>query len=291
MPVPFRRRAVLALTAAAVLGVAGCTSGGSGDSGAAGSPADDRSTYLALGDSVPFGFRAHESPGVYADPDNFTGYPELVGRSRDLDVVNTACPGETTASFLDASAQSNGCENTADGGPGFRDASPLHVDYASPTQSQVDLAVDTLKKRRDVELVTLQVGANDAFLCQQASSDGCLSGIGTVASTVGANIGTILQRLRTDGGYTGRVVVVTYYALDYADLGTALATQLLDDAITKAAQAQGATVASGWDAFKPTAQASGGDSIAAGLVRTDDVHPTAKGQQLLADAVEQALDG
>jgi lysophospholipase L1-like esterase len=96
--------------------------------------------------------------------------------------------------------------------------------------------------------------------------------------------------LRTDGGYHGKVVVVTYYALNYAGAAAA-PTQLLDAAIDQAASAAGATVASGFDAFNPVAQKSGGDAVAAGLVIPGDVHPTAKGQQLLADAVERAVTG
>ena len=50
-------------------------------------------------------------------------------------------------------------------------------------------------------------------------------------------------------------------------------------------------VASGFDAFQLIAQGSGGDSIAAGLVLPNDVHPTAQGQQLLANAVVDAANG
>ena len=59
---------------------------------------------------MPFGFRAGLS-AEYKDATNFVGYPELVGKDRGLEVINAACPGETTASFLDVTAQSNGCEN------------------------------------------------------------------------------------------------------------------------------------------------------------------------------------
>jgi hypothetical protein len=39
------------------------------------------------------------------------------------------------------------------------------------------------------------------------------------------------------------------------------------------------------------AQKSGGDSVAAGLVISGDVHPTDQGQELLAGAVEKAVAG
>jgi hypothetical protein len=44
-------------------------------------------------------------------------------------------------------------------------------------------------------------------------------------------------------------------------------------------------VADGFAVFQATAMASGGDSIAAGLVLPNDVHPTEQGQKLLSQAV------
>ena len=287
------RRAAACLVAVCGLVTAGC-SGGDDDSAppssssAASSSASAQGSYLALGDSVPFGYRGGEPADAYQDPAGFVGFPELAGEQLGLDVLNASCPGETTASFLDAAAQSNGCENSRTSPDGYRDAYPLHVPYDSADQSQLDLAVRTLEDTEDVELVSLMIGANDGFLCQASTPDGCASEIGTVATTVQTNITTILTALRDRGGYDGPVVVVTYYALDYTDPFGAAATQLLNGAITRAAQATGATVASGFDAFQGPAQASGGNSTTAGLVRPNDVHPTEQGQQLLADAVVTA---
>lgn len=249
-------------------------------------PAPAAGTYLALGDSVPFGFRAGAD---YRDAAAFTGYPALVGERLGLRVVNATCPGETTASFLDASAQSNGCERTLASPFGYRTAYPLHVPYDSAGQSQLDFAVRTLTSTRDVRLVTVQLGANDAFVCQQTTSDECAAPAEQqqLAQRVQANLTRILSTLRDAGGYRGRIVVVTYYALDYAG-ATAVATQGLDAAIGRAARAGGALVASGFDAFRATALAAGGSSVAAGLVFPHDVHPTPSGQALLAGAVEAA---
>lgn len=286
------------VAAACGLTTAACGGDGGGDTAraaatAAGSSSESASatgTYLALGDSVPFGYRGGPGGADYSTAADFTGYPELVGRKLGLDVVNAACPGETTQSFSDVTAQSNGCENALNAPAGYRAFYPLHVRYDSVRQSQLDFALATLKRRKDVSLVTLQLGANDAFLCQQTTADGCVSELGTVARTVQTNLDRILSTLRTEGGYRGRIVVVTYYSLNYA--GTAAgSSRLLDSAITAAARARGATVASGFDAFEPVAQKAGGDSVAAGLVVPGDVHPTATGQQLLADAVEDAVRG
>jgi lysophospholipase L1-like esterase len=245
------------------------------------------STYLALGDSVPFGYRA-DAAAQFPQASNFTGYPELVARDLKLHVLNASCPGETTASFSDTTARAFGCENSpASATAGYRTLYPLHVGYPLP-ESQLDYAVKTLQSTHGISLVTIQIGANDAFLCQQTTSDKCAAEGTSVVSTAQHNLETILSALRSRGHYTGRIVVVTYYALDYTGLAWA-STQFLDGALATAGQAHGAVVASGFDAFQAPAQKSGGNSITAGLVLPNDVHPTAQGQQLLATAVENAL--
>jgi lysophospholipase L1-like esterase len=252
-----------------------------GSSGAGGSAAG---TYLALGDSIGFGYRPRESDATYADAANFTGYPELIGEDLGLRVLNATCPGETTASFLDVTAPSNGCEGGPASGGGYRTSHPLHVEYDSADQSQLDYALSTLQETPGVVLVTLQLGANDGFLCQARTTDQCASEVAGVAATVQANLDTALEALRTRGGYGGPIVVLSYYALDYAD-GRAAPTQVLNSGIERAAAANGATVASGFEAFRPAAEQAGGSPVRAGLVFEDDVHPTAAGQRLLADAV------
>jgi lysophospholipase L1-like esterase len=295
MRAAFIGRLLLGLSAVVVL--AGCTSGGGASSSRssssssseapAGSPASGG--YLALGDSVPFGFRGGLST-EYQDATNFVGYPELVGKDLGLEVINATCPGETTASFLDATAQSNGCENAPGSDTGFRHDFPLHVAYDSPDQSQLDFALQTLERHDDVRLITVQVGANDGFLCQTTTADHCQSpaefqGVG---QKVQANLGKILATLRGEGHYAGKVVVVNYYALDYGSPG-ATASSLLNGVIGGVASANGATVADAFTAFQ-TAADSSGNAVTAELVLPNDVHPSDKGQRLLADTVEAVAD-
>jgi len=292
-------RALLAVVVACAAILSGCSgssaaSPSSSSSSSASVPSASSSsaarggTYLALGDSVPFGYRGKPAGIDYSKASNFTGYPELVATKVGLDVVNATCPGETTASFTDVTAQSNGCENAVNATSGYRTAYPLHVQYASAKESQLDFAVQTLQHTKNVSLVTLQLGANDAFICQQTTSDHCVSQVSTLMETVQTNLERILTALRDQGGYRGKVVVVTYYSMQYT--GSAVTgTEFLDGAIEAAAKAQGATVASGFDAFQAPAMKAGGDSQAAGLVIAGDVHPTAKGQELLAEAVERAV--
>ena len=279
------RRLVLLLALLGLLATGSPALAGPGDGRDPGGRPPD-ATYLALGDSVPFGYRPGEPPEVYADEGNLIGYPELVARWLDLDLLNASCPGETTASFIDETAQSNGCQNSLGSDVGYRDRFPLHVDYAG---AQLEYAVEALQENRDVRLVTLQLGANDGFICQRTIGCDTPEEGAALAAQVGRNVDRILGALRGEGGYTGRIAVVTYYALDYTDPAGVQAIQGLNAALAAAAGAHGAVVADGFAAFAPRALAAGGSSIDAGLVLPDDIHPTRRGHRLLAQAVVQAV--
>jgi lysophospholipase L1-like esterase len=287
----------LAIGLAAVVCLGACTANGGASEGsgasstsASAAPTSAREgSYLALGDSVPFGFRGGLS-AEYQDPTNFVGYPELVGKDLGGEVINATCPGETTASFLDATAQSNGCENLPGSDSGFRDNFPLHVAYDSPDQPQMQFALETLRRNDDVRLITVQIGANDAFVCQSTTAGRCESRAEyqAVGEAIQTNLGRILSTLRGDGHYDGRIVVVNYYALDYGS-PLATASSLMHGVIAGVAAANGATVADAFTAFQKASSGSGGNAVTAGLVLPNDVHPSEQGQRLLADTVESAL--
>src|SRR5580700_6076334 len=88
---------------------------------------DTNYTYLALGDSIAFGF----NPTLFSPtlptptPSDFVGYPEVVAQVEHLlqskKEVNAACPGETSASFWIAGALDNGCMDPGPSGqPPFK---------------------------------------------------------------------------------------------------------------------------------------------------------------------------
>lgn len=272
------RLLIALLMAVGLVGVAGPAS--------ASESSHSHPTYLALGDSVPFGFRGNLAPPLYKVPQLFVGYPQIVGRSLDLRTLNASCPGESTRSFLTGRG-SNGCEDSVNGGTVYRANFPLHVTYRG---TQLDYALDTLERTRDVRLVTLMLGANDGFICQETTQDHCATELPGVLAHVGANLVSILSQLR--GEYHGKLVVVTYYALNYNRADPNLpGTVALDKTIAAAAaRVPGVVVADGFNAFKARALRAGGSSIAAGLVLPNDVHPTLLGQYLLARAVEEAVE-
>src|SRR5215831_16549488 len=55
-------------------------------------------SYLALGDSVVFGFISGDG-FAYTNANNFVGYPDYAGRDLGLNPVNASCPGEATGGF------------------------------------------------------------------------------------------------------------------------------------------------------------------------------------------------
>jgi lysophospholipase L1-like esterase len=257
--------------------------------------ADDRdgASELALGDSVVFGFIT-QAGHAYVNPTNFIGYPAYVGFKERLEDVNGACPGETTGSFLSASAPDNGCR-------GFRSVFPLHVSYSS---TQLAFAKSVLQHHR-VRLVTIGLGANDLFLLEASCATSpnpaqCIqAGLPAALASIEANMATILADLRGTG-YGGEIIVVNYYALDYSDpVGTGI-TQLLNQAISAPAKAFGANVADVFTAFQQVVANPlvAGKTCNAGLLNVDpqdqtlcDVHPSQSGQRLIADTVAHVRRG
>ncbi len=255
------------------------------------------SGYLALGDSVTFGYEEQQvvPPPNYADASSFIAYPGLLGRRLHLTVANAACSGETSSSLIDATAPSNGCENSPGNGPAYRQHFPLHVSYGG---SQLGYAVSYLKKHHNVRLVSLMIGANDFFVCQETTADKC-SSLGEqsgVISTLEKNVATILTAIRKKAKYNGQVVIVNYYALNYADQTAVGQSALLNQSIDGAARPFHVEVADGFGQFAAGAAHSGGSSCTAGLLTQLSgastpcgIHPSYAGQSLLAQAVENAI--
>ncbi|MGH3151681.1 MAG: SGNH/GDSL hydrolase family protein [Streptosporangiaceae bacterium] len=248
--------------------------------------------YLALGDSIAFGYQPPEVRPApdYHDPADFTGYPEDLARALGLTVVNAACPGETSGSMINTRAPSNGCERNAAGGGGYRPALPLHVSYPG---SQLEFAVGYLQQHPDTRLVTIGIGGNDLFRCQEVTGH-CRGTVlsQTLAATT-ANLDLILAALRGQAGYQGSLVVVEYYAVNYRDQLFVHQIEALNAALAGPAARYGATLADTFSAFRAASAGAGDDTCTAGLTFKlpggCDLHPTARGQQLLATVIERAI--
>ena len=264
----------LALVAAA----AALLLGGGSSQAASGHP------YLALGDSVGFGYIT-QAGFEYGNADNFVGYPDYVAPALGFQETNAHCPGEATAGFISSSGADNGCRP-------YKAAFPLHVSYSG---TQLAFATSFLVAHPNTGLVTLQIGANDAFILDRncAGDAACISaGLPALLAQISDNVDTILRDLKATR-FHGLLMVVNYYSLDYSDpAGTAL-TVALNNAITNHAQADGAVVADAFTSFLHAAAPAGGKTCQAGLLNaspqnqlTCDVHPSQSGQKLLAETID-----
>jgi lysophospholipase L1-like esterase len=251
--------------------------------------------YLALGDSVAFGYRppAVTAPADYLDASNFVGYPEDLAAEIPLMLSNASCPGETTASMITAGAQSNGCENSVGSPVGYRTLFPLHVDYSG---TQLSYAVSYLRSHPRTRLVTIDIGANDLFVCQATTADHCTGpDFPAVLRQITDNLTTIFATLRQTAHYQHDLVLMTYYALNYADPVQVAGTAALNGALTAAGTRFGIVVADGFAAFQEASQDAGGDPCAAGLLIAlptggCNIHPSALGHQVLAAAIEGVIN-
>ena len=118
---------------------------------------DSNYRYLALGDSVSFGYDPTVAP---LTPTKYKGYPEVVADAEHLvqskKEVNASCPGQSSLSFLHAGVQDIGCE-------GFKNDVGLHTSYPD---SQLEFAVSELSSNKHINLVTLSIGGDDLLLLQ-----------------------------------------------------------------------------------------------------------------------------
>jgi lysophospholipase L1-like esterase len=253
-------------------------------------PVTPGSGYLALGDSVTFGYV--ESGVVpapnYHDQAAFLGYPEQLGAELHLAVANAACPGETSSSLINASAASNGCENA------YRKAYPLHVKYKG---SQLAYALAYLDSHPNTRLVSLMIGANDYFLCVKQTSDGCtsMSEQQALIASIIKNVKTVLSAIRNKAHYTGQLAIMNYYSLNYASAAINALSLDFNKAEDSAAKPFHVEIADGYGEFESQATRFAGSSCTAGLLTelgtpgSCGIHPSYAGQALLAQAMEKAI--
>jgi lysophospholipase L1-like esterase len=245
--------------------------------------------YLALGDSLAFGFIT-QAGFEYLNANNFLAYPAYVGAALHMKTVNSACPGETSGSFISASVPDDGCRS-------FRARAPLHVAYAG---TQLAFATTFLQTHPETRLVTIALGANDLILLQDACASApdpttCVeAALPAVLAGVGSNMDTILRGLRATG-FEGPLIVVNYYSPDYTNALVTGATAALNQTAAAVAGVHGAVIADAFSAFQKAASNpfAGGKTCMTGLLNASpqnqylcDKHPSQSGHQLLSAVVE-----
>jgi hypothetical protein len=239
--------------------------------------------YLALGDSVPFGYNPLLVP-VHAPAYKYVGYPELAALALHLRVTNLSCPGQTTEGFWSLDGSDNGCFD-------FRKMAKLHTPYDG---TQAEAAVVFLKRHPDTRLVTITLGANDLLLCQATTTDSCASEAPAILQTAAENLATELTAIRSV--YSGPLIAVTYYSTDYTKDSPVLgAVEAVDATLSGVVTSPGfhGEIADGLGPFEAVSKLSGGDACAAGLLIPlpaggCDKHPSRRGALLLAAALVHA---
>jgi lysophospholipase L1-like esterase len=253
---------------AAVLVTSGCALAGSDE---------PSTTYLALGDSVAFGF----DPLVDLKSAQVAGYPETLAGTRGLDVTNLSCPGEASGGMMSPTGEDNGCREN-------REAFPLHVDYQG---TQLQAAVDFLDAHPETSLVTIDIGANDVFLLDHICNrdfNCILTNFITTSANYNANLAFIYGQLRKV--YDGPLVALSIYNPYPQDTTAQYALDRMNTILVEQTHAHGGKVADGMGAFSNAAS----DPCAGGLLIPlpdggCDVHPTPRGADVLAGAISAAM--
>jgi lysophospholipase L1-like esterase len=236
--------------------------------------------YLALGDSIAFGYNPLVVP---VNLDKYVGYPEIVSDSIHRKVANASCFGESSGSFLVLGAPDTGCAQ-------WRASLPLYVSYSG---TQMQYALDYLQANlKKTDLITIDIGVNDlGVLLASCNFDlTCASsGLPGTLAAYAQNLTAIFGGIRATG-YTGPIVAVTPYAVNYNDPVEVSGLIALDGVLAQVASAFDVQVADAFDAFLAADVPYAGDSCAAGLLiklpnGTCDIHPSLAGQTLIAQTV------
>jgi lysophospholipase L1-like esterase len=181
------------------------------------------STYLALGDSLAFGFHQaqaeEELKSGKVDPASFNdGYVDDFGASLrllnpSLSIINDGCPGETTDTFINGSGTPGFCAGGPTGTP-FPYAF-LHHPYT--TNSQLSDALAILAKTPKVSPITLDIGSNDVLqalvnTCGFPTKSCTEAQVAALFAHIASNTGLILAQLHAAAPKAQIVLIGAYNA-------------------------------------------------------------------------------
>ena len=250
---------------------------------AANGTSSPRSYYLALGDSITYGFQPTKAkPG--ARPSDFdTGYVDVVAArlrklSSGLQVVNYGCPGESTMTF-----SRGGC-------PAFADRVRLHDTFHG---SQLEAALTFLKAHPgEVSPITLTLFGNDRLPLLLDTCKGkvaCVRKRGPAAiAAFGSRLTSIVRQLRA-AAPTAEIIVTGAWNPDPGQ--TAALKDIyrsLEASIVRAAAASHARVATMLPVLNPPAKTQARLCALTFICSKGDPHPTDAGYRAMADAVLRA---
>lgn len=250
-----------------------------------------KNVTLVLGDSLAFGYQGVKFFAGLPDPDPAAfeaGFADAfierlaaTAPGKRAAVVNLACPGETTTSFLDGPCSYN---------LAFR----LHQDYAGPQISAAEAVIGANPDQ--VSPILISVGANDVLAVADACDldpgpalvpdpDCVAANLPGVLVTVAANLAETFGRIRA-AAPAAVVVALQYYNPLEVVLGPSsnALLQSLNAVMAQVAAGYGVRVANAFPAFNIT-----GDLCALTLMcASGDVHPSDAGYAVIADLMFDA---
>ena len=249
-------------------------------------------SYLALGDSLAFGysqakFNEHSTPTE--NPADFeTGYVNdfadvLKVFNPGLQIVNDGCPGETTESFIKGP-----CAYSA-GVP-----APPPLRRRALDSSQLSDALAYLEAHPgSVNPITIDIGANDALGLIEATCKleaACIAaGAPAVFAKIGANLGLILGELRAAAPHAQIIVLGLYNPFGETITGGNALTADLNEVEAKVAAGVGARFADPLPFFNPPGALEAPTICLLTNMCTPlvDIHPTDLGYKVLGGLVLQ----
>jgi lysophospholipase L1-like esterase len=226
------------------------------------------STYLALGDSLTYGFhqakfeeelsKGEVNAATFNDGyvDDFSAVLKLVRPK--LQVINDGCPGETSETFIHGSGITGFCAGGPTGTP-FPD-SFLHHPY-SAGGSQLADALSILASNPNVSPISVDIGANDVLQFLK-STCGFPANTCTEEQIIGeyfhiaGNLESILSQLRAAAPHAEIVVIGNYnpFPTVQAAPGGDAALKGLNEIL---AQATGKTPGASFTSVEPAFNAPG----------------------------------
>ena len=241
--------------------------------------------YLALGDSIPYGFQTAKAIAGLP-PTDFVGYPHLLvprlqTHNRHTTLVNFSCPGESTTTYRGP------CGWKASG-------HALHDDYPG---AQRDAALAFLRRHRgQVSPITIALNGNDIneYLATCPPGDlACLQANAPAATAAyGARLLALLRELRAAAPDAVIIVVGAYNPNVGAFTFTDPLFRGVNAAQADAAAAVRARFADPFPVFNPP----GGDPAETAAIcrltlicTAGDGHPSDAGHLALADIVWQVF--
>jgi lysophospholipase L1-like esterase len=245
-------------------------------------------SYLALGDSLAFGYSEAKFEKLFPEEnpaDYDTGYVDDFAKvlklgDPGLRVINDGCPGETTESFIKGP-----CE--------YQLAYPLHHPYVGgPTSSQLSDALAYLGAHPGtVNPITLDIGANDALGVIESTCEKKVECVVKEAPAlfahIAANLGLILTDLRSADPHATIIVLGLYNPFGEKLPGGDALTAQLNEVMSKVAAAVDARFADPLPLFNPPGKLEEPTiCLLTNMCKTpEDIHPTDLGYAVLAGLI------